>query len=124
MSTPACTSRAWCFIDELLLLRKLLHGASKEWKLEYGAHWEREMKITLIKSAIVGVGAAAALSAASVGAFAATPEERAKCEKMIKEMGAPAPHVHSADKGQGSGAMSAEHARCLAIVNEGKTKEK
>lgn len=81
------------------------------------------MKATLIKSALMGLGATAVLSAFAAGAFAATPEERARCKKMIEEMGASAPHVHSSDKGQGPSQMSMEHSRCLAILNEGQKKD-
>lgn len=80
------------------------------------------MKATLVKSFVLGLGAAALISSATAGAFAATPEERTKCEKMIKEMGASAPHAHSSDKGQGPSTMSTEHARCNAILAEGKGK--
>lgn len=80
------------------------------------------MKATLIKSVVMGLGTAVVLSAAAASAFAATPEEIAKCEKMIKEMGAAAPHSHSSDKGQGPSAMSTEHARCNAILAEAKKK--
>lgn len=81
------------------------------------------MKATLIRSVIMGLGAASAIVASASLALAATPEERAKCEKMIKEMGAPAPHSHGAEKGQGPSPMSAEHARCNAILAEGKDKD-
>lgn len=81
------------------------------------------MKATLIKSVVMGLGAAAVLSISVASAFAATPEEVAKCKKMIKEMGASAPHVHSSDKGQGPSPMSAEHSRCNAILSEAKKKD-
>jgi hypothetical protein len=81
------------------------------------------MKATLIKSLAMGLGAAAVLSASIVSVLAATPEERAKCKKMIEEMGASAPHVHSSDKGQGPSQMSMEHSRCLAILNDGQKKD-
>ena len=76
------------------------------------------MKIMLIRSIFTGLGAAAVITVSASLAVAATPEERAKCEKMIKEMGAPAPHSHGAEKGQGPAPMSAEHARCNAILAE------
>ncbi len=60
------------------------------------------------------------VSAATWAAAASPPgkEEVAKCEAMIKEMGAAVPHSHGADKGQGPAPMSAEHARCNAILAE------
>lgn len=67
-------------------------------------------------------GAVTAIAAWAALASAATKEEIAKCEAMIKQMGATAPHSHSADKGQGPSPMTAEHARCNAILAEaGKT---
>lgn len=81
------------------------------------------MKATLVKSVVMGLGAAAAIAASASLAVAATPEERAKCEKMIKDMGAAAPHSHGAEKGQGLAPMTAEHARCNAILAEGKGKD-
>lgn len=74
---------------------------------------------------MIAASAVAQLGTWASGAFAATSEEVAKCEKMIKEMGTPAPHSHGADKGQGPSPMSAEHARCNAILAEaGKKPEK
>lgn len=51
-------------------------------------------------------------------AFAATAEERAKCEEMFKKMGSSAPHDHGADKTGAPGPMTAEHARCKQILGE------
>ena len=70
----------------------------------------------------IAVGAAALLGTWAAGAFAASPEEVAKCEAMIKQMGAAAPHSHGSDKGQGPDKMSTEHARCNAILAEASKK--
>ncbi|MBR2536542.1 MAG: hypothetical protein IKE66_10765 [Hyphomicrobium sp.] len=51
-------------------------------------------------------------------AFAATAEERAKCEEMFKKMRSSAPHDHGADKTGAPGSMTAEHARCKQILGE------
>lgn len=51
-------------------------------------------------------------------AFAATAEERAKCEEMFEKMGSSAPHEHGADKTGAPGSMTADHARCKQILGE------
>ncbi len=50
-------------------------------------------------------------------AMAATAEERAKCEQMIKSMGAPPPHDHGKDKTGAPNAMTAEHLRCQQMMS-------
>lgn len=80
------------------------------------------MKATLVQSTVIGLGIAIVLLAVTGSAFAVTHEEIAKCERMIKEMGASAPHVHSSDKGQGPSPMSAEHSRCNAILADARKK--
>lgn len=73
------------------------------------------MKSPLTKSRIVAMGALAAVAAWGATALAATPEERAKCEAMFKQMGLD-------EKGrEKSGApfpMTAEHQRCKDILAE------
>lgn len=58
------------------------------------------------------------LMAATPSALAATPEERAKCEEMVKKMGTEAPHDHGQQKTGAPNAMTAEHIRCKQILAE------
>ncbi|MGD9806808.1 MAG: hypothetical protein AB7U78_25800 [Hyphomicrobiaceae bacterium] len=52
------------------------------------------------------------------GALAATPEERAKCEEMMKKMGAEAPHDHGKEKTGAPNAMTSEHMHCKDVLAE------
>jgi hypothetical protein len=76
------------------------------------------MRLAPIKSHIIGLGALAVMAAWVPSAFAATAEERAKCEEMEKQMGTEQRHEHSQDKGQGPSAMNMTHARCKEILAE------
>lgn len=76
------------------------------------------MRLVPIKSPIIGLAALAIMAAWSHSAFAATAEERAKCEEMEKQMGTEQRHEHSQDKGQGPSAMNLTHARCKEILAE------
>lgn len=67
---------------------------------------------------MAALGALVLVSAWIPSAFAATPEERAKCEEMFKKMGKTAPHDHGEQKTGAPGPMTAEHARCNAILGE------
>jgi hypothetical protein len=67
---------------------------------------------------IIGLGALAVMAAWGPSAFAATAEERAKCEEMEKQMGTEQRHEHSQDKGQGPSPMNMTHARCKEILAE------
>lgn len=67
---------------------------------------------------IVGLAALGSVAIWVPSALAATAEERAKCEEMVKTMGSAPPHDHGMDKGQGPGPMTAEHARCKQILAE------
>lgn len=62
--------------------------------------------------------ALALLAVVVPSAFAATPQERAECEKMAQNMGTASVHEHSADKGQGPGPMTLTHERCKKILAE------
>lgn len=72
----------------------------------------------LIQKHIVGFAVLALITAWAPSAFAATPEERAACEKMAEHMGTGSVHEHSGDKGQGPGAMTLTHERCKEILAE------
>lgn len=63
--------------------------------------------------------ALALLSSASTvtPGMAATAEEKAKCEQMIKAMGAPPPHDHGKDKTGVPNAMTSEHLRCQQMMS-------
>lgn len=56
------------------------------------------MKVALSRTHIIGFGTLALVSAWAPSVIAATAEERAKCEDMMKQMGTAAPHEHAADK--------------------------
>ena len=70
------------------------------------------------RNIIIGFVALAAATVSIPSAFAATAEERAECEKMMKDMGTEQRHEHSQDKGQGPSAMNMTHARCKEILAE------
>jgi len=76
------------------------------------------MKLTIEMSYVVALGALSLVAAWVPGAYAATPEERAKCEAMVKKMGAEAPHDHGKEKTGAPNAMTAEHVRCKEILAE------
>lgn len=76
------------------------------------------MKLVIQKRHIVGLGALALIAAWVPGAYAATAEDRAKCEEMMKKMGAEAPHDHGKEKTGAPNAMTAEHMRCKQILAE------
>lgn len=67
---------------------------------------------------MAAIGALVLVSAWIPSAVAATPDERAKCEEMFKKMGKTAPHDHGAEKTGAPSAMTAEHARCNAILED------
>ncbi len=76
------------------------------------------MRLTLSKNHIIALGVLAVMAAWVPSAFAATTEERAKCEEMEKQMGTEQRHEHSQDKGLGPSAMNMTHARCKEILAE------
>ena len=76
------------------------------------------MKNSYRHNLIVGVAALGSVAVWVPSVFAATAEERAKCEEMAKQMGTAPPHDHGADKGQGPGAMTTMHVRCKEILAE------
>ena len=61
------------------------------------------------------LGVLAAISA-TAPASAATNEEKAKCEQMVKNMGAATPHDHGKEKSGAPNAMTSEHERCKTIL--------
>ncbi len=74
------------------------------------------MKSFQITTTIACLGMAALAGAWTSAAFAATAEEKAKCEQMVKKMGATVPHDHGMDKGGAPNAMTVEHMRCKEIL--------
>lgn len=73
------------------------------------------MKKSTKITGLVCLGLLTAISA-SASASAAADEEKAKCEKMIKDMGAAAPHDHGKEKTGAPNAMTSEHQRCKDIL--------
>lgn len=67
---------------------------------------------------VLALSALGLLALSIPGALAATPEERAKCEEMMKKMGAEAPHDHGKEKTGAPNAMTSEHMRCKDILAE------
>jgi hypothetical protein len=76
------------------------------------------MRMALRRTNVLALGTIGLVAVLASGAMAATPEERAKCEAMVKKMGAPAPHDHGKDKTGAPNAMTAEHVRCKEILAE------
>lgn len=76
------------------------------------------MRIGLHRIDVLALSALALAVAWVPGANAATPEERAKCEEMVKRMGAEAPHDHGKEKTGAPSSMTTEHVRCKEILAE------
>jgi hypothetical protein len=74
------------------------------------------MKSFHIATTIACLGMTALAGAWTSTAFAATAEEKAKCEQMAKQMGSGVPHDHAQDKGGAPNAMTREHMRCKEIL--------
>lgn len=74
------------------------------------------MRFEHSKKHIIGLGALALVAVWVPSAFAATAEERAKCEEMVKRMKLDPVHDHG--KGVGSGPMDREHERCKNLLAE------
>lgn len=73
------------------------------------------MKQSTKITGLVCFGLLTAISA-TAPASAATDEEKAKCERMMKDMGAAAPHDHGKEKSGAPNAMTSEHQRCRDIL--------
>lgn len=80
------------------------------------------MKPSVKNTGLLFLGLLTAMSAAAP-ASAATDQEKAKCEKMIKGMGATALHDHGKDKTGAPGAMTSEHQRCQEILGQSGAKK-
>jgi hypothetical protein len=76
------------------------------------------MRMKLHRKDVLAIGALALVAAWAPNAQAATAEERAKCEEMVKKMGTEAPHDHGKEKTGAPNAMTTEHVRCKEILAE------
>lgn len=76
------------------------------------------MRIGLYSTGVLAFSALGLMAVSIPSALAATPEERAKCEEMMKKMGAEAPHDHGKEKTGVPNAMTSEHMRCKDILAE------
>ena len=71
------------------------------------------MKTLTIAAAIA---LSTALTACATTQTAATPENRAMCQKMLAEMGDGATHDHASDKTGAANTMGMTHAQCRRML--------